>query len=172
MNQPTGAPPIFTIVVYIGILALLLFRMSRPQRISVTRMWFSPILLSLVGCFVIYEGQKLSPSPLIELILAIALGAALGIPAGLLRGAHTPVQATKEPGVMMLGSAFIPALIYMLAFGLRIGVRFIFPLGSPLGSAVGDGVLFFAIAFIAASYIAIYRKFTALEVASPLQQPS
>ncbi len=162
MQQPT-APPALTVVIYLAAFALVLFRMSRPQCISTTRLWIAPGLLTFVGLWAIYTEQSLTPSPLWEILLASLLGVALGVPLGLIRGAHTPVEATKDPGVMMLGSALIPASIYVTAFGARLLLHVIFPIGSAIGAVVGDGILVFAVAFLAVSYFAIYRKYIALE---------
>ncbi|NNM99520.1 MAG: DUF1453 family protein [Candidatus Eremiobacteraeota bacterium] len=162
MPQPS-APPALTIVIYVAAFALVLFRMSRPQRISTARLWVAPSLLAFVGIWAIYAEQSLAPSPTWELVVAVLLGVALGVPLGFLRGAHTPVQATKDPGVMMLGSALVPALIYVTAFAARLILHLIFPLGSVIGAVVGDALLAFAVTFLAVSYFAIYRKFIALE---------
>ena len=162
MQQPS-APPALTIVIYLAAFALVLFRMSRPQRISVTRLWVAPALLVFVGIWVIYAEQSLAPSPTSYIVVATLLGIALGVPLGFLRGAHTPVQATPDPNVMLLGSALVPALIYVSAFAVRLLLHFVFPIGSVAGTVVGDGILVFAIAFLAVSYFAIYQKFVALE---------
>ena len=162
MQQPS-APPALTVVIYIAAFALVLFRMSRPQRISTARLWVAPTLLTFVGIWAIYTEQSLAPSPLWEIALASVLGIALGTPLGFIRGAHTPVEATKDPGVMVLGSALVPALIYVTAFGARLLLHLVFPLGSAIGAVVGDGILVFAVAFLAVSYFAIYRKYIALE---------
>ena len=162
MPQPS-APPALTIVIYVAAFALVLFRMSRPQRISTARLWVAPSLLAFVGLWVIYVEQQVTPSPLWELVVAVALGLLLGAPLGFLRGAHTPVQATDAPGVMTLGSALVPALIYVTAFAARLALHMIFPIGSTVGIVVGDGLLVFAITFLAVSYFAIYRKYIALE---------
>ncbi len=161
--QSTTAPPALTVVVYVAAFALVLFRMSRPQRISTARLWIAPSLLAFVGIWVIYVEQHVTPSPPWELVVAALAGLLLGAPLGFLRGAHTPVQATECPGVMTLGSALVPALIYVSAFAARLILRVVFPIGSTVGVVVGDGLLIFAIAFLAVSYLAIYRKYIALK---------
>jgi len=162
MSQ-AAAPPALTIVIYVAAFALVLFRMSRPQRISTARLWVVPSLLTFVGIWAIYAEQQLAPAPLWELVVAAALALAAGVALGFFRGAHTPVSATEQPGVMVLGSALVPALIYVSAFAARLVLHLIFPIGSAVGAVVGDGLLVFAVAFLAVSYFAIYRKYIALE---------
>ena len=84
------------ILVWIVIIALILFRASRPQRISVARMWVMAIILMLLAAFAIYGYQIVNPAPAWEIVTAIAIGVAAGIPVGMLRGHHTDVSATDR----------------------------------------------------------------------------
>jgi hypothetical protein len=45
---------------------------------------------------------------------------------------------------------------------LRYGVRTLMPLHGSLAATIGDALLAFAIAFLAASYIVIFRKYEEL----------
>jgi hypothetical protein len=148
---------------WVVIIGLILFRASRPQRTSVTRMWIYALMLMALGIFAIYGYQRLNPAPLWEIGAAIVLGIAAGIPVGMLRGAHTVVTATEKHGVMQLGPSWITALIYIAAFGIRAVLRMLVPPTSPIGTVVGDGVLVFAIAIIGTTYWAVYRKYEALD---------
>lgn len=157
------------ILMWIVVIALILFRASRPQRISVGRMWMTAAILMAVAGFAIYGYERLNPAPAWEIVVAIVLGAAAGIPVGMLRGHHTSVSATDKHGVMQLGPSWATAIIYLAAFGFRAILRFIVPLTSPLGAVVGDGVLVFAIAIVGATYWAVYRKYEALDHAATLE---
>jgi hypothetical protein len=144
----------------IAVVALLLvWRFMRPQRISITRMWVQPIVLCALAAWAIYATDSIDPAPLWEIVVALAIGAAAGVPFGMLRGRHTDVRPTDRPGVMYLGSSWITMLIFIAAFGLRTVVRLFMPHRGSLSTAVGDGLLAFAIAFIATSYAFIVRKY-------------
>jgi hypothetical protein len=141
----------------------MLFRASRPQRISVTRMWFAPSILMVAAGFLIYSGIERFATPAWTIAVAVVLGLAAGIPVGILRGHHTDVKATDRHGVMLLGASWATALIYMGAFGLRFAIKAILPMTSPLGAVVGDGLLIFAIAIIGTTYFVVFRKYEALD---------
>lgn len=152
-----------SIVIWIAVIALILFRASRPQRISVGRMWAQAIILMLLGAFVIYSYERLNPAPVWEVIVAIAIGIAAGVPVGVLRGHHTQVSATDRHGVMQLGPSWATAGIYIGAFVLRALIRFVFPPTSTIGGVVGDALMVFAIAIIGTTYYSVYRKYEALD---------
>jgi hypothetical protein len=155
------------ILIYFVLMALILYRASRPQRISVTRMWiFAGILILLAASFA-YESMAFFHPPLWELAAAIVLGLAAGIPLGILRGHHTQVSATDRHGVMQLGPNWATALIYVGAFVGRAVIRIVLPPTSVIGNVVGDGLLFFAVGIIGATYLAVYRKYEALDHAAP-----
>jgi sugar phosphate permease len=152
------------------VVVVLAIRLVRPQRISVTRMWIQPlILVALIG-WAIYASQMLNPTPGWEIAAALAIGAIAGVPFGILRGVHTDVRPTQRAGVMYLGSSWMTVLIFAVAFGLRAVIRLVMPHRGSLSGAIGDGLLAFAIAFVAASYIVIFRKYEA-EVAGRLAAP-
>lgn len=145
---------------------LILVRASRPQRISVTRMWIQAIVLMALGVAAIYGYQQLNPAAPWQIALAIAFGVAAGVPVGVLRGTHTQVSATGKHGVMQLGPSWITAFIYIAAFGVRALLRSLVPATSLLGTVVGDGALVFAIAIVGTTYWFVYRKYETLDRAT------
>ena len=162
--MPQGAPLSGTsILIWIVVIALILFRASRAQRISVTRMWVQAIILMLIGAFVIYSYELLNPASTWEVVVAIILGIAAGVPIGMLRGRHTQVSATDRHGVMQLGPSWATAGIYIGAFALRALLRYFVQPSSSLGRVVSDTVIVFAIAIIGATYYTVYRKYEALD---------
>jgi len=163
LGQPGSMNPTITIIIYAVLLAWLLFRVSRAQRISVMRMWISASLLMLLAVFVIYGSFALFKPPLWEIAAAVVLGLAAGIPLGLLRGHHTQVSATERHGVMKLGASWATAAIYLGAFGGRVLIRMWLPPQSAVGNVVGDGLLVFAIGIIGATFFSVYRKYEALD---------
>ena len=144
------------------VVAILALRWVRPQRISVTRMWFAPIILCALTAWVIYENNTLNPAPPLEIAAGLVVGAICGIPFGILRGMHTDVRPTERRGVMYLGSSWVTLVIFAAAFALRYAIRLAIPHRGSLSAVVGDGLLAFAIAFIATSYVVIFRKYEEL----------
>lgn len=125
-------------------------------------MWVTPIFLCALTGWVIYANELLNPAPPYEIALGLVVGALCGIPFGIVRGMHTDVRPTERRGVMYLGSSWITLLIFVAAFGLRAGVRALIPRHGSLAGTIGDALLGFAIAFIAASYVVIFRKYERL----------
>jgi hypothetical protein len=142
--------------------AILAVRFIRPQKISVTRMWVTPIFLFLLTAWVIYANQMLNPAPPLQIAIGLVAGAIAGIPFGILRGMHTEVRPTEKRGVMYLGSSWITIAIFAVAFGLRYAVRELMPQHGSLTGAIGDALLAFAVAFIVASYVVIFKKYERL----------
>jgi hypothetical protein len=165
--QSSPDTPVWVQFLPLAVVAVLLIvRTIRPQRISVTRLWLSPLILCAIAGYSIYITEVMNPAPVWEIALGLVIGAAAGVPFGLLRGRHTDVRPTDKRGVMYLGSSWIASLIFIGAFGLRFAVRLVIPHRGSLSTVVGDALLGFAIAFIATSYYAIYRKYEA-EIALP-----
>jgi hypothetical protein len=151
-----------TIAIWIVVLVLLVVRISVPRRVSVGRMWFSAALLMALGAFAIYGYEELHPAPAWQIVAAVVIGLAAGIPLGILRGLHTQVSRTERLGIMKLGPSWGTATIYLGAFVLRAVIRYFVPITSPAGTVVGDALLVFAIAIVGASNYAVYRKYEAL----------
>jgi|HubBroStandDraft_5_1064220.scaffolds.fasta_scaffold22331_3 hypothetical protein len=151
----------------IVVVLLLWRRMAKPQRISVTRMWVTPLILCALSAWVIYENNVVLPSPPLEIALALLIGAIVGVPFGILRGMHTDVRRTDRPGVMYLGSSWATLAVFVVAFVLRYVVRLALPVHTVIAAVVGDGLLAFAIVFLAASYVVIFRKYEEAEHAAP-----
>jgi hypothetical protein len=141
------------------VVAVLAVRLIRPQKITVTRMWVTPIILCFLTAWVIYANQTLNPAPPSEIAVGLIAGALLGVPFGILRGMHTDVRPTEKRGVMYLGSSWVTLVIFAAAFGLRYGVRALMPHRGSLSGTIGDALLAFAIAFIVVSYFVIFRKY-------------
>lgn len=144
---------------------MVLYRASRPQRISVTRMWIQAGFLILLAALAIFAAESQS-APMWQVALAAVLGLIAGIPVGLLRGHHTQVAATTKHGVMQLGPSWVTAGIYLGAFLLRAVIRATLPAGT-LGAVAGDGLLVFAIGIVGATYYAVYRKYELLDHLTP-----
>jgi len=155
------------LLIYAVLIVWVAIRVSRPQRISVARMWIFVVLLMFLAAFAVYGSAVMFHPAVWELIVAVILGFAIGVPLGLLRGHHTQVSATERHGVMKLGPSWATALIYLGAFGGRFVIRMLLPPTSAVGNVVSDGLIFFAIGILGATYYAVYRKYEALDHAAP-----
>lgn len=144
------------------VVVLLAIRLVRPQRISVTRMWITPIVLCALTAWVIYLNAGINPAPPLEIALGLVIGAVAGVPFGILRGMHTDVRPTDRRGVMYLGSSWVTLVIFAGAFALRYGIRAAMPQHGSLAATIGDALLAFAIVFVTTSYVVIFRKYEEL----------
>lgn len=163
MIQSNAAAPAWAQLLPFAILVVILtIRFIRPMRISVTRMWITPIILCGITAFAIYGNEQLEPAPFWMIAVGMIAGLIAGVPFGILRGMHTEVKPTERRGVMYLGSSWITMVIFLGAFALRFFVRALMPHRGELAGVVGDALLAFAIAFIATSYVVIFRKYEAL----------
>ncbi|HTU82929.1 MAG TPA: hypothetical protein VMF61_12405 [Candidatus Acidoferrales bacterium] len=169
--QANGPAPVWAqLLPLFVVIVILTIRFLRPQRISVTRMWLQPVLLCFLAGWVVYAGEVMFPAPEWQIGLGVLIGALGGIPFGILRGMHTDVRPADRPGVMYLGSSWITMLVFVVAFGVRFSVRTLAPHTGSMGATVGDAMLGFAIAFVIASYVVIYRKYRA-EIAAATATP-
>jgi hypothetical protein len=153
------------------VIAVLAVRLLRPQKISVTRMWVTPIVFCGLTAWIIYANEVLNPAPPLEIVVGLVVGALIGVPFGILRGMHTTVRPTDRPGVMYLGSSWVTLVIFAVAFGLRYAVREMIPQHGRLSGTIGDALLAFAIAFLVTSYLVIFRKYERLAKTSQPASP-
>ncbi len=151
--------------IYAALALFIVWRYSRPMRLTVTRMFVMPGILLALTAFAIwgdrYEHLQGAQSPTV-LALSLAIGAIAGVPFGILRGMHTTVKATDRPGVIYLGPSWVVPAVVVGAYALRVGLRAAFAQTS-FAEAAGNGVLALAIATLVTSYYVIYRKYRALE---------
>ena len=170
MPPNNGTPVWAQFLPIVIVVVILTIRFLRPQRLSLTRMWVQPLILCAIAAWVIYPEAAVNPAPPLQIAFGLAAGLVAGIPFGILRGIHTDVRPTERPGVMYLGSSWITMAIFIVAFGLRFGIRSMMPARGSLTGVIGDALLAFAIAFIATSYVVIFRKYEA-EVAGKKAGP-
>ncbi len=171
--QPVQQPAALTALIYVVVIALFVWRMARPQRMSVVRLWITPIILLALTGFSIWatvyasalSGQ--APPPDWQIAAVLGLGAVLGIPLGLLRGRHTDVRPTECRGVMYVRSSPLIIGIWLVAFVARAILRAYLPHAQGAAALGGDGLLAFAMAALITSYYAIYRKYQAIVQQAP-----
>lgn len=151
------------LLIYAVVAGLLIWRNLRPQKMSVWRLFVSPIFLAAMTALSIWGTQQYSPSPPWLIGAALAAGIVLGSPLGILRGLHTNVRATDRAGVMLLDASWVVLALWLGAFIVRAGLRYVFHTGYT-AALLGDGLLGFAVAAVVVSYYVIFMKYRALEV--------
>ena len=152
-----------TYLIILAILALVIFRNVRPQTMSISRIWLTPIiLLVLVGVSFWATAIELPPGTLWLPALAVAIGLAIGIPFGILRGRHSKMRAGKKPRTIVVEPSAITLILFFVAFGARYAIRLFVPTAGPIAIAPADGFIAFAIASVIASRWILYTRFKAL----------
>ncbi|MGA3038466.1 MAG: hypothetical protein ABSE64_13390 [Vulcanimicrobiaceae bacterium] len=144
--------------------AVVYFRLLRPVRLRASRLWVGPIILVFVTGLLIwesYEGHVTLP----VIAGAVVLGFVLGFPVGLLRGRHTKVQPTGQPGVLIVQPAIIPLAIWGIAFLARFAVRYFLPHAGTAALASTDGAIAFALGSIIGARYVIAQRFRELAAA-------
>lgn len=158
MNS-AGQPPVgMTALIYIIVIALFVWRMMRPMRVSVARIWVRPAMLVVFSGVAIWAEQMTTTTPAWEVAAIVIGGALLGIPLGLLRGRHSEVKATEKPGVYYVHSSPLIVMVWLAAFVARGAIRYFVP-GAAHGATLWTiGLLAFATAAIFASAAIVHEK--------------
>lgn len=149
------------VFIYLAVIALVVVRLLRPQRMRASRLWIGPAIIVALSAFVIWASYEAHAS-LLAIALAVVLGLLLGVPFGLVRGRHTEVRTTENPHVLLVQPSVLPVLIWFAAFAVRFLIRALFPNVGPTGLALSDGFLAFALASVVAARYMIAEKFKAL----------
>ena len=168
MNPAAHGPPQPSVwnqlAIYVAIAAIVLFRYSRPMKMSMTRLFITPIVFLLMTVMAIWTSEQVNPAPAVWIAAAVLIGLVLGVPLGIAMSSHRIVRRTEKPHVMYVEPSWITAVIWIGAFILRAALRLLLPPGI-MATIVGDGLVVFGISAILASYWVIYRKFRALDEA-------
>ena len=163
MSPAAQQPPLLTsLLIYVVIGAIILFRYSRPMKMSIARLFIAPIVLLVITVLSIYGTQTLNPAPAWAIAVAIALGIAFGTPVGILSSRHRVVRRTEKRHVMYVEPSWITAAIWIAAFVVKSVIRSQVH-GGVVATIAGDGLLLFGIASVLASYWVLYHKFRALD---------
>jgi len=158
MGSSYAAPAGMTALIYVIVIALFVYRMMRPMRVSVARIWVRPAILVVFTAFAIWGEQTIAPAPLWQLAAILIAGAIVGVPLGILRGRHSEVRGTERPGIYYVHSSPLVTGIWLLAFVARGAIRYFIP-GASHGTTVWTiGILAFATAAIVVSGFIVHQK--------------
>ena len=157
--QHGGATSALIYILVIG--AVVYFRLLRPVRLRASRLWTGPMLLVFFTLFLVWASFE-SHVSIVLVAAAVVLGFVLGFPLGVLRGRHTRMQPTGEPGVLIVQPAIIPLAIWGVAFLVRFAVRYFLPHAGPVALASSDGLIAFALGSVVGARYVIAQRFREL----------
>lgn len=161
-----------TVLIVILFAAIFVVRNLRPQKLNMSRLWVMPGVLVVLSLFVVGGGiyaeyaNGLQGPPLWELMLAVLVGIAAGIPLGLARGHASKVRLADQKGVLIVEPSVVVMVIWLAAFALKYGLKAILPNAGPGLMAVSDGFLLFAASSVVTVRYVLYTKFKELHVQS------
>ena len=148
------------------LVALIIYRNMRPQKLSLGRIWIVPVVLIIVTLLSIWGSSQVAPAPIWMTALALIVGLAAGIPIGLARGQHSRVRLSDQPGLVIVDPSIAVLLIWLGAFAIKFGLRAFLPHAGPLSSAASDGFIMLAVASVITSRWVVFNKARALEAAA------
>lgn len=163
MNSGAQPPIGVTALIYVVVIAFFVWRMMRPTRISVARIWSRPIILLIITAVFIWAEQRVAPAPPL-LVAAIALGGAVfGIPFGIIRGHNSEVKSTDRPGIYYVHSSPLVIVVWLIALVGRAAIRYAVPHANHGATIWSFGLLTFATSTIVVSAFLIHQKLAALQ---------
>ncbi len=159
MTHPTVA----TLVPTLLVLALVIYRTSRPQTMTAGRFWLWPGIVVVLTAWLMWVTLA-APVPGVAVAagIASAIGLVLGVPLGIARGHHSQVRLGTRPGTFVIDPSIVVMLIWVGAFIARFAVRMYLPNAGSVALGATDGLIVFAIASVITSRIVIFRKYQAL----------
>lgn len=157
-----------TALIYVAVIALFVWRMMRPMRVTVARIWTRPAILVLFTALAIWGEQQMSPAPVWQVAGMLIAGGIAGIPLGVLRGRHSVVKRTTTPGVYVVQSSPLIVMIWLAAFLARAAIRYMVP-GANHGATIWSlALLAFATTAIAASAYMVHAKLSQVKQTAPV----
>jgi hypothetical protein len=137
------------------VVALLLRRSLRAQKLNPNRMWIRPVIFTVLAITALAAG----PVPGLLVIAAYVLAAAVGAGLGYLRAHHQKLSIDPQTGAISSQATIVGTLIIFGLFIVRIGVKVAFPqvaAGSHVRGEVAqvtNGLLIFMVAMLIAQWI-------------------
>jgi hypothetical protein len=167
--SPADLPRLLPILIPLAVLAVVLLRARRQQRIRASRLWIAPLFAALA----IGSGLYFQPHPLFGLAqyAIMAVGAGLGIAAGMAR-AHT-LRLSREAGsdVVLAQASPVAVLVIIVLLGTRMAMRQgsgIDMAGNPAlvpglwPATIIDASMLFALVMIVIQRVVLWRRIAAL----------
>ena len=152
--MPHGYLP-YLIAVFV--LAMVLRRSLRGQRLKVDRLWVIPVLLIVAAVMTLVQSPPTDPAGIAGIVLAAVMGVAVGWQ----RGKLTRITLDADTGVLTSQASPAAVVLILAVFALRFGLRFWLQAhpqkGGPLLAAT-DALLLFGVGMIATARIEMWLR--------------
>jgi hypothetical protein len=112
-----------TVAIIALVVARFLFRELRVRRIKTSSIFIVPLIMSVLGAFLIYKVVALAPDQVQNLIVGGLAGVVVGAAIGLAVGHFTTVQV-QQPGLLLVRGSWITVAIWLGALALRMVARY------------------------------------------------
>lgn len=149
----------------IAIIALVIYRNSRPQVMNEVRFWIPVALVVFLTAFMFFGTAATAPAALMASGIAAVIGVVLGIPLGIARGHHSQVRLHDKDGHFIVDPSLVVMLIWLGAFAIRSGIKYFMPQAGEWTTGISDGLVVFAVTSVVTARIIIFRKYLALKSA-------
>jgi hypothetical protein len=129
--QPNALTYVLPILIILPLLYRRLRKLSQPQELKLRRLWIRPAIYLVLAAGAVLAptpgAPALTPSTLVGLALAGALGAALGWQ----WGRSTALHVHPETGTLMQTGSLAGMVVFILLVLLKVGLRFGLQAGAP-----------------------------------------
>jgi hypothetical protein len=118
---PQQLTPIIVVAAIVLVVGIRIWRSTREQRFRPDGMWVVPALFTAYVIWVIVAEGYTSPLDIVFMLVALALGGAIGM----YQGTHTTVRVDHSAHAMFVKISPLGSLIFIGVLVLRIAVRYV-----------------------------------------------
>jgi lysylphosphatidylglycerol synthetase-like protein (DUF2156 family) len=147
-------------LIAVFVLAMVVRRSLRGQRLKVDRLWVIPLLLVLAAVMTIAQAPPTDPA----MILGLALAALVGAAVGWQRGRLTRINLDPATGILTSQASPAAVILIVTLFAVRFGLKMWLSQGNAQNThsaqAVGatDALLLFGVGMIAVARIEMWIR--------------
>ena len=144
-------------LIAVFVLAMVVRRSLRGQRLKVDRLWVIPVLLIVAAVMTIVQSPPQDPAMILALVLAALAGAGVGWQ----RGRLTRINLDPDTGVLTSKASPAAVLLIVAVFAVRYGLRFWLTQNPHKGGqalVATDALLLFGVGMIAVARIEMWIR--------------
>lgn len=153
---------VFPVVIPLAIIAVLLVRQRKAQRLRIERLWIMPVLMTAFIGLGVANTPHSAFHPATYAAFAAALG--LGLAAGWFRARTVPMSFDAATGSVVAEPSIVAIVVIAALFVIRSVLRMALS-GTATGidaGAISDGFLLFAVGLIVGGRVEMYLRGTRL----------